>query len=145
MQDLIDALVKAKQELNTFETSNKKLLDTYEHLKKMSELAESNIRDWCKTNKEDAEVGGKRYQFQQPYKIWFDYLAAKAILPKKLMPILEDITTVIREVDKDKMKRLIADGVFPEILKLSKENGGAYMEEAMSPRVVSVSLDKEKK
>ncbi len=135
--DLADALVQAQESLQAFERKHAKVFQEHERLTKQVELADQKLRDWCKINKQDATAGSKQYRFTQPYKSWFDYTAAKSILPKKLMPLLEQITTIVHEVDKEQVTKLIKEGVFPETLKLSKEQGGAYCEEAMSPRVTT--------
>lgn len=135
--DLANALVQAQASLQEFERKHAKVFQEHEKLTKQVELADQKLRDWCKVNKQDATAGDKQYRFTQPYKSWFDYTAAKSILPKKLMPLLEQITTIVHEVDKEQVTKLIKEGVFPETLKLSKEQGGAYCEEAMSPRVTT--------
>lgn len=135
--DLAEALVQAQDALQEFERKHAKVFQEYEKLTKQVELADQKLRDWCKINKKDAQAGTKQYRFSQPYKSWFDYDAAKSILPKKLMPLLEQITVTVHEVDKEQVSKLIKEGVFPETLKLSKEQGGAYCEEAMSPRVTT--------
>lgn len=136
--DLAKALLQAQENLHEFEKKHAKTIQEYERLTKQVELADQKVRDWCKTNKQDVAAGSRQYRYTQPYKSWFDYEAVKSILPKKLMPLLEQITVTVHEVDKEQVSKLIKEGVFPETLKLSKEQGGAYCEEAMSPRVTTV-------
>lgn len=138
--DLAKALLHAQENLQEFQNKHAKVFQEHERLAKQVELADQKLRDWCKVNKEDVTAGSKRYRFSQPYKSWFDYKAIKELLPKKLAPLLEQITTVVYDVDKEQVTKLIKEGVFPEAIKLSKEQGGAYCEEAMSPRVTTAEI-----
>lgn len=133
--EIVERLEFAQAALRQFEQKNEKLLKEHDSLKKQVELADGQLRDWCKVNKCDAQGGGKRYQFQMPYRSWFDYDALKTVLPKKLHALLNQITHT--EVDKKECEKLIKEGIFPKEIALAVEHGGAYREEAMTPRVIT--------
>jgi hypothetical protein len=136
----LERLQEALIALKTFEHRHEIVFDQYRELKEEIEIAETEVKTWCKQNQKSLSTDKLYAEFTEAKSRWYDVDTTRAILKQLNIDPATTAAIFLQEwsVDEKKLKQLAAFKDF----KMEETFKAAYREKTVSNRV-SIAEKKE--